>query len=71
METFLRVFTSSLIPAFFMWSNQTVILMFSLCFAILCFTLTFLSKSHVFLIPTFFQSYDLKGPLNVNMEDKI
>jgi hypothetical protein len=38
---------------FFMWFNQMVIPVFFLRFAILCFTLTFLSKSYFFPIPTF------------------
>ena len=38
--------------------------MFFLRFAILCLTLTFLSKSYVFPIPTFSQYCDSKGPLD-------
>ena len=50
---------------FFLWSNQTVILMFFMCFAILCFTLTFILKSCVFSISTFFLSCDSKGALEL------
>ena len=37
LENFPRVYLSHLIPAFFLWSNQTVIPIFFLCFTILCF----------------------------------
>ena len=57
MKIFLRVFISPLIPTFFLRSNQTVISVFFLCFAILCFTLVLISKSYVFSVPTFSQSY--------------
>ncbi len=53
LEKILWVFISPQIPVFFLWSNQTVIPMFFLCFAILCFTLTFLSESYVFPISPF------------------
>ena len=46
---------------FFLRSNQTVIPVFFLCFAILCFTLAFLPKSYVFPISTFSHSYDSKA----------
>ena len=59
----LWVYLSHLIPMFFLWSNQTIIPVFFLCFVILCFTLTFLSESYVFPIPPFFHSYDSKEPL--------
>ncbi len=57
----LWVYLSHPIPVFFLWSNQMIIPVFFLCFAILCFTLTFLSESYVFPIPPFFHSYDSKG----------
>jgi hypothetical protein len=63
--TFLWIYLSHLIPGFFLWFNQTVIPVFFLCFAILCFKLTFLSKSYIFTISTYSQSYDSKGPLIV------
>ncbi len=54
-----------------MWFNQTVIPVFFLCFAILCFILTFLSKFYVFPIPTFSQSCDSKGPLAINLNEDV
>ncbi len=59
----LWVYLSHLIPVFFLWSNQTIILVFFLCFAIFCFTLTFLSEFYVFSISSFFHFYDSNGPL--------
>ena len=60
--SFLWVYLSYLIPVFFLRFNQTVIHVFFLHFTILCFTLTFLSKSYIFSIPTFSQSCNSKGP---------
>ena len=48
---------------FFLWFNQTVIPVFFMCFAILCFTFIFLLEFYVFLIPPFIHSYDSKRPL--------
>ncbi len=62
LENFLWVYLSHLIPVFFLRSNQTTIPMVFLCFAILCFTLQFLSESCVFPIPLFFLPCDSKGP---------
>ena len=41
MENFPRVYLSHMISVFFLWSNQTVIHVFFLCFTILYFTLVF------------------------------
>ena len=62
MLRILWVFISPQIPVFFLRLNQTVILIFFLCFTILCFTLVFLLKSYIFPIPPFFYSCDSKGP---------
>lgn len=50
---FLWVYLSYQIIMFFLRTNQTVIHVFFVCFAILCFALILLSKSCVFSIPPF------------------
>jgi hypothetical protein len=62
MEEILWVFISPQIPVFFLWSNQTVIPIFFLCFVILCFTLIFLSESYFFLFLYFFIPVIQRGP---------
>ncbi|RXX53957.1 hypothetical protein DD600_25915, partial [Enterobacter cloacae] len=54
---------------FFLWSNQTTILMFFLCFAIICFTLTFLLESYVYSIPQFFSFLRFKWALSIFCAD--
>ncbi len=65
LENFLWVYLSHPIPAFFLRSNQMTIPVFFLWFAILCFTLQFLSESCVFLIPLCFSTLWFKGALKV------
>ena len=55
------VYLSHPIPMFFLRSNQTTIHLFFLCFAILYFTLQFLSESCIFSIPLFFSTLRFKG----------
>lgn len=48
MESFLRVYFSHPIPAFFLLSNQTIIHIFFMCYTILYFAPEFMFESNIF-----------------------